>query len=67
MSAKLLHSSNFPLGIGLAEEQRRLTAAAPRQVRDCRKSSRGRSEAHEQLAIGDRPDAGGAQQSDAVD
>src|SRR5207248_2988140 len=56
MTTKLLNPGDLSFGIAAAEQARHLAAAAPRQVRNRRKRRRGRPEADDQLAIGNRPD-----------
>jgi hypothetical protein len=62
-----LHLRDLALGLVAAEQLGRSAAASLREVRH-RGKRRGRiAETCDQLAIGDRPDPGGADQPDALD
>ena len=56
--AELIDSRDLALGLVAAEQSRRQTAAAPRQIGDGRKRLARAPEPGNQLAKGDRPDPG---------
>ena len=65
--AELLDPRDLALGLARRSRSRRLAAAAPRKVGNGVERRRRAAEARDQLAIGDRPDAGRADQPQAVD